>query len=213
VRNRAALDYPGAVFSRNRSAAPTPPSDATDPVEAAAEIERASGKGRPTPKRKVAEAANKRPLVPGDRRAAAKAAREKQREARDRQYQAMQTGDERYLPARDKGPVKRYVRDYVDARWNLGEFFLPVALVFILLSLFTTNYPDLALVTVMSLYAIVVLTVIDAFVMWRRLRKRIVAKFGAVPRGTVMYAVMRAFQLRRARLPKPSHKKHGVYPD
>ncbi|OLT54080.1 DUF3043 domain-containing protein [Cellulosimicrobium sp. CUA-896] len=201
------------MFSRNRSAAPASPSDAPDPVQAAAEIERGNGKGRPTPRRKVAEAANKRPLVPNDRRAAAKAAREKQREARDRQYQAMQTGDERYLPPRDKGPVKRYVRDYVDARWNLGEFFLPVALVFIVLSLFTASNTDLAFVTVMALYAIVLLTVVDAFVMWRRLRKRIVAKFGEVPRGTVMYAVMRAFQLRRARLPKPAHKKHGVYPD
>ncbi len=201
------------MFSRNRSAAPASPSDAPDPVQTAAEIERGNGKGRPTPRRKVAEAANKRPLVPNDRRAAAKAAREKQREMRDRQYQAMQTGDERYLPPRDKGPVKRYVRDYVDARWNLGEFFLPVALVFIVLSLFTASNTDLAFVTVMALYAIVLLTVVDAFVMWRRLRKRIVGKFGEVPRGTVMYAVMRAFQLRRARLPKPVHKKHGVYPD
>ncbi|MFC8924109.1 DUF3043 domain-containing protein [Cellulosimicrobium sp. NPDC057127] len=200
------------MFSRNRSSAPTPTSDAPAPEEAAAEIERGTSKGRPTPKRRVAEAANKRPLVPNDRRAAAKAAREKQREMRDRQYQAMQTGDERYLPPRDKGPVKRYVRDHVDARWNLGEFFLPVALVFILLSLFTANNQALALATVMSLYAIVLLTVVDAFVMWRGLRKRIVAKFGEVPRGTVMYAVMRAFQLRRARLPKPLHKKHGVYP-
>lgn len=198
------------MFSRNKPSATTP---APDPVDAAAEIERGAGKGRPTPKRKVAEAANKRPLVPNDRRAAAKAARDKQREMRDRQYQAMQTGDERYLPARDKGPVKRYVRDHVDARWNLGEFFLPVALVFIVLSLFTASNTDLAFVTVMALYGIVLLTVIDAFVMWRGLRKRIRAKFGEVPRGTVMYAVMRAFQLRRARLPKPAHKKHGVYPE
>lgn len=198
------------MFSRNKPSATTP---APDPVDAAAEIERGAGKGRPTPKRKVAEAANKRPLVPNDRRAAAKAARDKQREMRDRQYQAMQTGDERYLPARDKGPVKRYVRDHVDARWNLGEFFLPVALVFIVLSLFTAGNTDLAFVTVMALYGIVLLTVIDAFVMWRGLRKRIRAKFGEVPRGTVMYAVMRAFQLRRARLPKPAHKKHGVYPE
>ncbi len=203
------LDYAGGVFSRNKPAA-TPA--APDPVEQAAEIERA-GKGRPTPKRKVAEAANKRPLVPDDRRAAAKAAREKQREMRDRQYQAMQTGDERYLPPRDKGPVKRYVREYVDARWNLGEFFLPVALVFIVFSFVTAQNQDLAFLTVMTLYVIVLLTVIDGFIMWRRLRKRLLAKFGEIPKGTVMYAVMRAFQLRRARLPKPTHKKHGVYPE
>lgn len=213
-RARSRLDYPGSVFSRNKPGATSP---APDPVDAAAEIEEAgapaAGKGRPTPKRKVAEAANKRPLVPNDRRAAAKAAREKQRELRDRQYQAMQTGDERYLPPRDKGPVKRYVRDHVDARWNLGEFFLPVALVFIVMSLLTAQNPNLAFITVMALYAIVLLTIVDAFIMWRGLRKRLIRKFGEVPKGTVMYAVMRAFQLRRARLPKPTHKKHGVYPE
>jgi hypothetical protein len=197
------------VFSRNKPAAT---SAAPDPVEQAAEIE-AAGKGRPTPKRKVSEAANKRPLVPNDRRAAAKAAREKQREMRDRQYQAMQTGDERHLPLRDKGPVKRYVREYVDARWNLGEFFLPVALVFIVFSFLTAQNQDLAFLTVMTLYVIVLLTVVDGFIMWRRLRKRLLAKFGEIPKGTVMYAVMRAFQLRRARLPKPTHKKHGVFPE
>ncbi|MCB7135499.1 DUF3043 domain-containing protein [Cellulosimicrobium marinum] len=203
------------MFSRSKPGATSP---TPDPVDATTEIDRsgepvAAGKGRPTPKRKVSEAANKRPLVPGDRRAAAKAAREKQRELRDRQYRAMQTGDERYLPPRDKGPVKRYVRDHVDARWNLGEFFLPVALVFIVLSLFTANNAGLAFATVMTLYAIVLLTIVDAVLMWRGLRKRIRAKFGEVPKGTVMYAVMRAFQLRRARLPKPTHKKHGVYPE
>jgi len=202
------------VFSRNRSGATSP---TPDPVDAAAEIEQAgttpAGKGRPTPKRKVSEAANKRPLVPNDRRAAAKSAREKQRAVRDREYQAMQTGDERYLPPRDKGPVRRYVRDHVDARWNLGEFFLPVALVFIVMSLLTAQNQALAFFTVMALYVIVLLTIVDAFVMWRGLRKRLVRKFGEVPRGTVMYAVMRAFQLRRARLPKPAHKKHGVYPE
>ncbi|WP_265523688.1 DUF3043 domain-containing protein [Oerskovia flava] len=202
------------MFSRNKSAATssTPDGGPVDPVEAAAEIER-TGKGRPTPKRKVSEAANKRPLVPNDRRAAAKAARLKQREARERQYQAMQTGDERYLPPRDKGPVKRYVRDHVDARWNLGEFFLPIALVFIVLTFLTSQAPDLAFTVVLLLYGIVVLTIIDAFIMWRGLRRRLVAKFGEIPKGTVMYAVMRAFQLRRARLPKPTHKKHGTYPE
>lgn len=201
------------MFSRNKSSAPSS-NDAPDPVAAAAEIEKAGGKGRPTPKRKVAEAANKRPLVPSDRKSAAKTARQQQREARDRQFQAMQTGDERYMPARDKGPVKRYVRDYVDARWNLGEFFLPIALVFIVLTFVFNQNLDIATLIIFVLYGIVLITIIDAFIMWRMLKKRLIAKFGPdAPRGNAMYAVMRAFQLRRARLPKPMHKKHGSFPE
>ena len=125
----------------------------------------------------------------------------------------MQTGDERYMPARDKGPVKRYVRDYVDARWNLGEFFLPVALVFIVLTFVFSQNLNMATIIIFVLYGIVLITIIDAFIMWRSLKKRLVAKFGPdSPKGNAMYAVMRAFQLRRARLPKPTNKKHGSFP-
>ncbi|MFC8599655.1 MULTISPECIES: DUF3043 domain-containing protein [unclassified Isoptericola] len=204
------------MFSRNKSDATPSSPDSSDPVDAAAEIERSgapSGKGRPTPKRSVSQAANKRPLVPNDRKAATKAAREKAREQRNLEYKAMQTGDERHLPPRDKGPVKRYVRDYVDARWNLGEFFLPVAFVFIILNLAFSRNVTISALVLMLLYAVVLLTVADAFLLWRGLKKRLLLKFGEVPKGTMMYAVMRAFQIRRSRLPKPSSKKHGVWPE
>ncbi|WP_166848486.1 DUF3043 domain-containing protein [Isoptericola sp. BMS4] len=210
------------MFSRNKSGAPASTSpEPSDPARAAAEIEKAGApvkngsdrKGRPTPKRSEAEAANKRPLVPNDRKAAAKAAREKAREQRNVEYRAMQTGDERHLPARDKGPLKRYVRNYVDARWNLGEFFLPVAFAFIVLNFIFMQNATMSVVVLMLLYGVVLLTLADAFLLWRGLKKRLRAKFGDVPRGTMMYAVMRAFQIRRSRLPKPSSKKHGVWPD
>ena len=45
----------------------------------------------------------------------------------------MRTGDERYLPARDKGPVKRFIRDYVDARLSIAEFLLPLLIVIMVL--------------------------------------------------------------------------------
>lgn len=172
-------------------------------------------KGRPTPKRKDAEAANRRPLVPADRKAAAKDARAQQRVERDRQYAAMQTGDERYLPAKDKGPKRKYIRTYVDARWNIGEFFLPVAIVMLLLNMaLTTVSPNLAFLGLLLLYVFIIAMVADAAVMWRRLRKRLIAKFGtdAIERGLMMYSITRVFQIRRARLPKPQ-VKHGEYPE
>ena len=55
-----------------------------------------SGKGRPTPSRKEAEAARKQSLrVPKDPKAAKKAARERDREARSQQRAALMAGDER----------------------------------------------------------------------------------------------------------------------
>lgn len=174
-----------------------------------------TGKGRPTPKRKAAEAANRRPLVPQDRKAAAKDARAAQRAERDKQYAAMQTGDERYMPAKDKGPVRRYIRQYVDARWSLGELFLPVAIVMLLLNMLLTSVsPELAFLGLVVLYLFIIGMVVDVVIMWRKLRKKLAAKFGdaAQQRGLMMYAVTRVFQIRRARLPKPQ-VKHGDYPE
>lgn len=168
------------------------------------------GKGRPTPKRKVAEAANKRPLVPEDRKAAQKSARAVQREERDKQYRALQTGDEAAMPAKDKGPVRRYVRDYVDARFTLGEVFLPVAAVFLVVQIsFASLNAVVAAIALFGLYFYVIAAIIDGWLLWRRLKKRLVAKFGEakVVRGTAMYAVMRSFQLRPSRLPKPQVKR------
>ena len=41
----------------------------------------------------------------------------------------MRTGDERYLPPRDKGPVKRFIRDFVDSRFSFIELMIPLLLV------------------------------------------------------------------------------------
>nr|WP_230323024.1 DUF3043 domain-containing protein [Cellulomonas hominis] len=196
--------------------------DSTSPAEQATPglVEETPGlidarKGRPTPKRKAAEAANRRPLVPQDRKAAAKDARAAQRAERDKQYAAMQTGDERYMPAKDKGPVRRYIRQYVDARWSLGELFLPVAIVMLLLNMLLTSVsPELAFLGLIVLYLFIIGMVVDVVIMWRKLRKKLAAKFGdaAQQRGLMMYAVTRVFQIRRARLPKPQ-VKHGDYPE
>ncbi|WP_225754624.1 DUF3043 domain-containing protein [Actinotalea sp. Marseille-Q4924] len=169
------------------------------------------GKGRPTPRRREAEAARRRPLVPEDRKAAAKSQRAALRQQRDREYQAMLSGDEANLPARDRGKVRRYVRDYVDARWNLGEFFLPFSLVMVFAILVTGNDPAAGLITLAVLYLVVLITVVDGFILSRILKRRIAARFGEVPRGTMMYGVVRAFQIRRSRLPRPQVKR-GQYP-
>ena len=202
------------MFGRSKDST-SPAEQATGPLveETPGLIE--AGKGRPTPKRKAAEAANRRPLVPQDRKAAAKDARAAQRAERDKQYAAMQTGDERYMPAKDKGPVRRYIRQYVDARWSLGELFLPVAIVMLLLNMLLTSVsPELAFLGLVVLYLFIIGMVVDVFIMWRKLRKKLTAKFGdaAQQRGLMMYAVTRVFQIRRARLPKPQ-VKHGDYPE
>ncbi len=125
----------------------------------------------------------------------------------------MRTGDLQHMPKAERLPWRVYTRDYIDARFNIGEFFIPVALVILIASvILTAVYPNpvvtLILMTVLYVYLFAI--VIDVVVMWRKLKKLLIAKYGeqSVAKGmrTGSYAWSRAIQLRRWRLPKPRYK-------
>ena len=182
---------------------PKAPAPVAPPVEP--EV-RPGSKGRPTPKREAARAANRVPLVPDDRRGATKASREAARADRQRAYQGRQAGEEKYLLPRDRGPRRRFVRDVVDSRFNVGEFILPAALTIFVVSLFGTGSSAVTLGTTVALYVIVLVVIVDSFLLGLRVRRELEARWGpeAVERGIRLYAVARACQFRRARLPKPA---------
>lgn len=145
---------------------------------------------------------------------AKRAQRQANARVRDKQRQALVSGDENAMPVRDRGPARRWTRDYVDARWNIGEFFLPVALVVVIATLFMGNNPEIAFYTIIALYTVVLVSVVDAIILGRFLKKGLQRRFGEdkIPSGTIMYGVMRAFQIRRTRLPKPKVAR-GEYPN
>lgn len=171
-----------------------------------------AGKGRPTPKRREAEARNRRPLVPTDRKAARRAQRTKRNEAYARQQQAMVTGDERYLPARDKGRVRRWVRDSVDARLSPSEYFLPVAMGAIVLLFVTTFWPEAALVGMVAMYGGFIISLLFALFFTFTIKRKMQAKFAEsqIPRFTGFYAFTRLFQPRFLRAPKPQVKRGAL---
>jgi len=176
----------------------------------------AGRKGHATPKRKEAQQARQRPLVVADRKAAKKAERAKRDELYAKQNEAMTTGDprlEKYLPQRDRGPVRRFARDYVDARWCLGELFLPLAFVILILMMFSSSYPVVAFWATVGMYAVVFGGLIDSTVMVYFLRRRLKESFTAdqIPGWTGMYAFQRSFMLRRFRMPRPRVER-GQWP-
>jgi hypothetical protein len=175
-------------------------------------VERPGAKNRPTPKRSVAQAANRRPLVPDDRKLAVKKAREERRANQAKVLQSYETEDQRYLPPRDRGEVRRYVRDLVDRRRNVGQYFLPVAF----LVLFLTLVPDetFRVVSAMAMYTMLGVLVLDCLLLARTVKAAVAERFGdeaAQERGLKMYAVMRATQMRRMRRPVPK-VAHGQAP-
>lgn len=207
------------VFGRNRDGGDAAAAASVAAQEAAA---REGAKGRPTPKRREAEQRNRRPIGspsragatrPGATKEEKKAARAAQRQAfaaeRAKTRAALMTGDERHLPPRDKGPARRFVRDYVDARRNLGELFIPVSLVILAMSLVPNKY--LITGSLLALYSLVLGTVIDSVLLRRRLTKLTVDRFGDKAAGAGTYGMMRALQIRRTRLPR-AQVKRGEYP-
>ena len=170
-----------------------------------------AGKGRPTPTRKEREAANQRPLVPGDRRAGNKAARARMAESRERARVGMANGEEKYLTPRDKGPQRRFIRDYVDARFSIGEVMIPILFIIIILSFIDS--PLFQIISVFALWAFFIIAVVDSVVLGFIVNRKLAAKYGAdrVQRGNRWYAAMRAMQMRLMRLPKPQVKR-GHFP-
>ena len=160
-------------------------------------------KGRPTPKR--SEAQNQRRTLakaPANRKEAAKRQREARRADMSRQREALASGDERYLPPRDQGPVRRFARDFVDSRWSVAEFFLPMAVIILVLSML----PSLQLknISLLLWLVVIVMIILDSVGIAVRLKKRLREKYPDEPkRGAVAYALMRTLQMRRMRLPKP----------
>lgn len=169
--------------------------------------EKKPGKGAPTPTRAEREAARKQPLVPTDRKAASKASRSKMAEERAQARIGMANGDERYLGARDRGSQRKFVRDIVDARLNIGEFMLPLLFLVIVLSLF--DNVNVQVVSYLVLWGYLFLVIVDSVWLGMRIKRRIEAKFGAgtMQKGTRWYAAMRAIQFRNIRLPKPAVKR------
>ncbi|WP_278256256.1 DUF3043 domain-containing protein [Nocardioides convexus] len=92
------------------------------------------GKGRPTPTRKEAEAAAKaRARAPRDKKEMARLQREHRAEQSKTIRQGMKSGDEKYFLPRDKGPVRRFIRDYVDARFSIVEMVIPLMILMLVL--------------------------------------------------------------------------------
>ena len=165
-----------------------------------------AGKGRPTPKRKVSEAkritSSLAPVVTKEQKREAKLATRQDRVASRAAYLR---GEESALPLRDRGPARRFVRNYVDARRSIGEYFLPIIFVVLILTLIPT--PSVQFGAIAIMYGVLIMAVVDGIFLGRRIRKLMGEKFPNVPtKGLGMYAWLRSTQMRRLRAPHPQTK-------
>ncbi len=120
---------------------------------------------------------------------------------------ANETGDERFMAARDRGPQKRFARDYVDRRFMVGEYLMFAVFAFLIISLSLSRFPQVTMNITYALWVLVAAVAIDSFIMSRGLKKALVARHGSVDRGVMYYGIMRGLQFRKMRLPKPQVRR------
>jgi hypothetical protein len=197
-----------SMFRRRYSASPETESESAAASGAAGTDtpSQSSGKGRPTPTRKEAEAARKQRMAPPrTRKEASQRQREQVRSQRAKVRQAMETGEERYLPARDRGPVKRFVRDWVDSHRTVGEFLIPIF--FLIFILVAVNNQIAAAIGTWAWLTVLVAMVADSIRVMRGVKKGLRERFGPdATKGITFYTLTRSWQIRRFRLPKPQVK-------
>ncbi|ONI79542.1 hypothetical protein ALI144C_25430 [Actinosynnema sp. ALI-1.44] len=180
-----------------------------------------AGKGKPTPKRRDAEARRRGPVAPAPqttreamRRAKqTRPSKDERRAATAERRERMMAGDDKYLMPRDRGPVKAYVRDLVDSRRNLLGLFMPLAIV-VFVALLMPN-PIVQNYATLVCLAMLIMMILEGVINGRRVTKLVRERF---PKETVRgasigwYAFVRASQIRKLRVPKPRLKPGDAIP-
>ena len=198
LRRRSAGASGGTAPDSPGAQSPDGPADAKParPAEAA--------KGRPTPKRSEAERGRRQPIT-GSRAAAAPRTpqdKAKARTERSRKYEAMKRGESWALNPRDRGPVRALARDYVDSKRRVSEYYMYI-LVILVVAVFSRNKTIQTYISPLILVLIFII-LIDAQLIRRALRKLVAERLpGESTKGLTVYAVFRALQIRRFRMPAP----------
>lgn len=186
-------------------------------------------KGRPTPRRNEVERSTgvrrthyDAPMTPKEARQRKKDVKNsmskeeykelknKQKEeaaaARRKANERMMAGDPDYLLARDQGKEKLFVRNYVDSHRYLMNYFLPIALVVVVVMILGTQMPALANLLSLFMLVVIVILVVEGLLLGRRVNKIVRERFPDTTFGKWaigFYAFTRATMIRKMRTPAP----------
>ena len=179
-------------------------SSATTLAQPADDAAAPQGKGKPTPKRREAEQARKERVKPPlTRREQMRRDRERTKTTRAKQREGVAKGDQRYFLKRDQGEVRRFIRDHVDSRRTISEFFLPLVLIILLLSM--VGNTQIQVFSTLFMFATMLMVIVDLIMVNVRVKREIRKRFpDDTQKGHGLYAIARATQIRRLRLPKPN---------
>lgn len=184
------------LFSPNKNNDSAPAQPAAEPQRVPTPT---GGKSAPTPRRKDAEAARRQRVNPQLSPKEAKA-RARQDAAADRRKQT---------EAIDNVPGRKLMRAYVDTRFNLAEWAMPILMVLLLLTLVVSPaVPVIIEPVTYATWAFMLLVAFDIWRMWRGFKQLAAERIPDEPlKGLLYYGFNRALSLRRLRIPRPVLKR------
>jgi hypothetical protein len=186
------------------------PEPSADVVEETAEPTQASGKGRPTPKRRESTVQRGPVRAPKTRKEAYARQKQQAKAARvagktpaanmtaQQRREALRAGDPAFLPKRDQGATRKLARDYVDSHRMASNYLL------LLFPLMIVSY--LIPYVQFAVIAVFLGLLIEWNLTGRRIRALAIERFGEAQGGPMtigFYAGSRAYLPRRWRLPAP----------
>ncbi len=147
-----------------------------------------------TPTRKQAEADRMQRLHPNLSKA------DQRRANRDSRYKTRVDSWDKV----EGSPERTLLRDYVDVRWTITEFLLPVMMLLMVSVIATSAWPAVSFYIGTGLWLMLGLSIINTAVMWNGFKKVLAEKVpNAQKRGLLMYMFNRALMIRRFRRPGP----------
>jgi hypothetical protein len=186
------------------------PEPSADVVAEAGEPAPASGKGRPTPKRRESTVQRGPVRAPKTRKEAYARQKQQAKVARaagkapaanmsvQERRAALRSGDPAFLPKRDQGATRKLARDYVDSHRMFSNYLL------LLFPLMIVSY--LIPYVQFAVIAVFLLLIVEWNLTGRKIRRLATERFGKAE-GSAMsigfYAGSRAYLPRRWRLPAP----------
>lgn len=188
------------MFRRRNQTAEAPPVSDPDVTQKKGYT---PGKGQPTPKRRESEATRRRTTTaPKTRKEAARQMRERNARERKLAEQEAAKGNDRYLPARDRGAGKSLTRDMVDSRRTVSQYFMFLSIGIVVIAM--VPVPQVQLLIYYLWVLMMAVVVVEGFLTGRRARRLVQERLPEESlRGIAMYAAMRALMIRKLRMPKP----------
>jgi Protein of unknown function (DUF3043) len=198
--DETAQDSPGAQ-------SPDGPADARQPRSQAEAV-----KGRPTPKRSEAERKRRQPITGSRPQSGPRTPEDKARARteRARKYEAANRGEAWALNPKDRGAARGLARDYIDSKRRISEYFMYI-IVLLLIAAFAGGSAGQKFVSPMIL-VLAVLLLIESQLVKAALRRLLNDRMPGEPmRGLTLYAMMRALQIRKLRVPAPRVRPGGDF--